>query len=131
MAEDPTRIEAPGASGLQVHESTPESTKTNLEIEKLNLEIDSLKRKLSLEVEKLNHENASLRKRNRWEPYLQIVPLITSAVATLGLVAGLILSQEAQKREQETKETERREKILSKISTDEEEILRFAQDKNQ
>jgi hypothetical protein len=131
MDENPTKVDAPAASGDQIRESTPESTKTNLEIEKLNLEIDSLKKKMGLEVEKLGYENTSLKKKNRFEPVLQLVPVVTSAIATIGLVMGLILSQQAQKREQETKGAERRDNILSKISTDEEEILRFAQDKNQ
>jgi hypothetical protein len=123
MTGDPTKTVKPGGSGVQVHEAAPES-KTNLEIEKLNLEIAGLRDKLKPEMEKLELENTNLRKKNRWDPYIQLIPLLTSAVATLGLVIGLYQSQTARQAEQ-------RAKLQNQIGTAEEEILRFAQDKNQ
>lgn len=129
MSGDPNKTDTPGTSGLQVPDSTPEATKTNLEIEKLNLEVASLKKKLSLEVEKLGLENKNLQKQSRW--LTQFIPLATVLVGALGLVVTIREVQSGEQNAQAARHREETSRVENQIRADKEEVLKFGNDKTQ
>jgi hypothetical protein len=88
-----------------------------------------------LQIVKLNLEIESLRKRNRWEPYPQFLPLATAIVACLGLAIGFYefnISQAGQREEeQEATAADQRIRFQHEVRADGEELLRFVQDEKE
>ena len=88
-------------------------------------------RKSKAELEKLNLEVESLRKNNKWEPILKWIRLIASIVAVLGLFFGLYKFYVEQQRERITREVDQKLRFQNQMRTDIDEILRFPEDKDQ
>lgn len=86
----------------------------------LTRDIDELtKKKLEIEIKNLK----------RW--YLQFLPLATAFVAVGGLVFGVIQFSLGQGKDRDSRERERQTILENQIRSDQKEILKLAEDKNQ
>ena len=79
------------------------------------------KAKSELEDEKLELEIENLRKKNRWEFYLPFFQLATVIGALIGFVIGFVQFQSGQERDRATREREQTIRVETRIRTDEEE----------
>lgn len=82
----------------------------------------------SKQIEKLNLEIESLRKKIKWELYLQLVPLVSALVLALSLMLNVLQFLSTQQKEQAAREMGERTRVLSQINSDQNEIFKFARD---
>jgi hypothetical protein len=85
--------------------------------------------------EKLDLEIKSLRKKNRWEPVAQLMPIIATLLGIAGFFFTVVQFQSQRSDEQQkdriSREVEQRSRFQNQIRTDIDEILRSAHDERQ
>ena len=82
----------------------------------------------STQIEKLNLEIESLRKRIKWEPFVQFIPLVSAIVLAFGLVFSVIQFLNGQRKDRVAREIEQRTKVETQIRADRDEIFKLARD---
>jgi hypothetical protein len=115
--------------------ASPRDLLSSKQVEKLNLEIQSLSERRSLDITKLDLEIENLRKKNRWETLAPIIPPIVSVVAVVASIVGILIGagqfKELQQNALRDKSLERSAALEKQLHSDMDELSRFTQDKNQ
>lgn len=77
----------------------------------------------SKQIDKLDLEIESLRKRTRWETFLQFIPLATATVLVLGFCFSVYQFYQGQEKERISREVDQRNRVETRILSDAEGIL--------